>query len=281
MSDTQNTKSVILDMHNIFKNYEGVRALSDVHLNLRRGEVHALVGENGAGKSTLVRIIMGVIRPDSGIIEFSGEPVRISNPHIAQGLGIAAIFQEASLFPDLSVAENIFVGHEPMNMFGGIDWHKMNELARVPLKELGVNLDVNRKILGLSIAQMQMVEIAKALSANAQILIMDEPTSSLTLHEVNDLFRIVKQLRDDNRSILFISHRLEEIFEIADRVTVFRDGQYIDTKNVKDITQEDLVRMMVGRNISQLFPKLEVKRGEVIMEVKGLKKEGFLAWLAW
>jgi ABC-type sugar transport system ATPase subunit len=156
MSDTQNTESVILDMHNIFKNYEGVRALSDVHLNLRRGEVHALVGENGAGKSTLVRIIMGVIRPDSGTIEFAGEPVRISNPHIAQGLGIAAIFQEASLFPDLSVAENIFVGHEPMNKFGGIDWHKMNELAKVPLKELGVNLDVKRKILGLSIAQRQM-----------------------------------------------------------------------------------------------------------------------------
>ena len=274
MSDTQTNHKVILDMHNIFKNYEGVRALSNVHFNLRRGEVHALVGENGAGKSTLVKIIMGVIHPDSGTIKFAGEPVKISNPHIAQGLGIAAIFQEASLFPDLSVAENIFVGHEPMNKIGGIDWRKMNELAKEPLKELGVNLDVKRKILGLSIAQMQMVEIAKALTANAQILIMDEPSSSLTLHEVNDLFRIVKKLRDDNRSILFISHRLEEIFEIADRVTVFRDGQYIDTKDVKDITQEDLVRMMVGRNISQLFPKFEVQRGEVIMEVKNLKKEG-------
>lgn len=274
MADTQNNHKVILDMQNIFKNYEGVRALSDVHLNLLRGEVHALVGENGAGKSTLVKIIMGVIHPDSGAIEFSGDSVKIQNPQIAQGLGIAAIFQEASLFPDLSVAENIFVGHEPKNKIGGIDWRKMNELAKVPLQELGVNLDVKRKVLGLSIAQMQMVEIAKALTANAQILIMDEPTSSLTLHEVNDLFRIVKKLRDDNRSILFISHRLEEVFEIADRVTVFRDGQYIDTKNVKDITQEDLVRMMVGRNISQLFPKLEVKRGEIIMEVKDLKKEG-------
>lgn len=274
MSDTQKKNDVILDMKDIFKNYEGVRALSGVNLNLKRGEVHALVGENGAGKSTLVKVIMGVVHPDSGTIKFSGNPVKITNPHIAQGLGIAAIFQEASLFPDLSVAENIFIGHEPMNKIGGIDWRRMNDLAKEPLKELGVNLDVNQKILGLSIAQMQMVEIAKALSANAQILIMDEPTSALTLHEVNDLFRIVKKLKADNRSILFISHRLEEIFEIADRVTVFRDGQYIDTKNIKDITQEELVKMMVGRNISQLFPKMEVKRGEVILEVKDLKKEG-------
>ena len=249
MADIQNNHKVILDMNNIFKNYEGVRALSDVHLNLRRGEVHALVGENGAGKSTLVKIIMGVIHPDSGNIEFEGETVKINNPQIAQGLGIAAIFQEASLFPDLSVAENIFVGHEPKNKIGGIDWRKMNELAKVPLQELGVNLDVKRKVLGLSIAQMQMVEIAKALTANAQILIMDEPTSSLTLHEVNDLFRIVKKLKDDNRSILFISHRLEEIFEIADRVTVFRDGQYIDTKEVKGITQEDLVQDDGGQEV--------------------------------
>jgi rhamnose transport system ATP-binding protein len=274
MTDALKNHKVILGMRNIFKNYEGVRALNDVHLNLRRGEVHALVGENGAGKSTLVKIIMGVIHPDSGNIEVEDEHVKINNPQIAQGLGIAAIFQEASLFPDLSVAENIFVGHEPMNKIGGIDWRKMNEFAKVPLEELGVNLDVKRKVLGLSIAQMQMVEIAKALTANAQILIMDEPTSSLTLHEVNDLFRIVRKLKNDNRSILFISHRLEEIFDIADRVTIFRDGQYIDTKEVKDITQEDLVRMMVGRNISQLFPKIEVKRGEVILEVKDLKKEG-------
>jgi len=274
MTEALKNHKVILDMQNIFKNYEGVRALCDVHLNLRRGEVHALVGENGAGKSTLVKIIMGVIHPDSGNIKVDDAHVKINNPQIAQGLGIAAIFQEASLFPDLSVAENIFVGHEPMNKIGGIDWRKLNEFAKVPLEELGVNLDVKRKVLGLSIAQMQMVEIAKALTANAQILIMDEPTSSLTLHEVNDLFRIVKKLKNDNRSILFISHRLEEIFEIADRVTVFRDGQYIDTKEVKNITQEELVRMMVGRNISQLFPKIEAKRGEVILEVKDLRKEG-------
>ncbi len=161
MTDSQNKHKVILDMHNILKNYEGVRALSDVHLNLRRGEVHALVGENGAGKSTLVKIIMGVIHPDSGVIEFAGDTVIIHNPQIAQGLGIAAIFQEASLFPDLSVAENIFIGHEPKNKIGGIDWRKMNDLAKVPLKELGVNLDVKEKSLVFQLPKCKWLRLQK------------------------------------------------------------------------------------------------------------------------
>lgn len=264
----------ILEMKHIYKRYEGVQALSDVHFDLIPGEVHALVGENGAGKSTLVKIVMGVVQADSGSIKIQGEEVRISNAQIAQKNGIAAIFQEASLFPDLTVAENIFVGHEPLNKLGAIDWKKMTDYADEPLNELGVKLDVRRKVLGLSIAQMQMIEIAKALSANAQVLIMDEPTSALTIHEVDDLFRIVRKLRADNKAVLFISHRLEEIFEIADRVTVFRDSKYIDTRNVKEINQQDLVRMMVGRSISQLFPKLDVERGEVVMEVKNLSKMG-------
>jgi len=265
---------IILEMRHVYKNYEGVKALSDIHYDLKRGEVHALVGENGAGKSTLVKAIMGVIQADSGQIFYEGEPVKISNPLDAQRLGIAAIFQEASLFPDLSVAENLFVGHEPKNRLGAIDWRKMNEMAIKPLEELGVKLDVHRKVLGLSIAQMQMIEIAKAMSVDAQILIMDEPTSALTSHEVKDLFRIIEKLRDDNRSVMFISHRLEEVFEIADRVTVFRDGKYVDTKNVKDICQTDLIRMMIGRNIKHMYQKLEVERGEVVMEVRNLKKEG-------
>jgi len=264
----------ILELENVNKSYDGAKALTDVHFDLREGEVHALVGENGAGKSTLVKAIMGVIQADSGQIFYEGEPVKISNPLDAQRLGIAAIFQEASLFPDLSVAENLFVGHEPKNWLGAIDWRKMNEMAIKPLEELGVKLDVHRKVLGLSIAQMQMIEIAKAMSVDAQILIMDEPTSTLTLHEVKDLFRIIEKLRDDNRSVMFISHRLEEVFEIADRVTVFRDGKYIDTKNVKDICQADLIRMMIGRNIKHMYQKLEVERGEVVMEVRNLKKEG-------
>lgn len=267
-------KPAFLEMSNIYKSYEGVQALSNVQLKLERGEVHALVGENGAGKSTLVKIIMGVIQADSGVIHINDKPVKISNPHIAQELGIAAIFQEASLFPDLTIAENIFIGHEPQNQLGAVDWKKMNQLANEPLNDLGVKLDVKRKVLGLSIAQMQMIEIAKALTANAQILVMDEPTSALTIHEVHDLFEIVKKLRHDNKAILFISHRLEEIFEIADKVSVFRDGRYIDTKKVDEITQQDLVKMMVGRNISQLFPKLEVEKGEVVLEVKNLSRAG-------
>lgn len=274
VNNQEKTTSSILEMSNIYKSYEGVQALSDVQFDLKRGEVHALVGENGAGKSTLVKIIMGVIQADSGEIKMDGKDVRISNPRIAQELGIAAIFQEASLFPDLTVAENIFIGHEPLNPVGAVDWKKMNQFAEEPLKNLGVKLDVKRKVLGLSIAQLQMIEIAKALTANAQILIMDEPTSALTIHEVHDLFEIVKKLRDDNKAVLFISHRLEEIFEIADRVTIFRDGKYIDTKNVTDMTQQDLVKMMVGRNISQLFPKIHVDRGEVVLEVNNLSRKG-------
>ena len=274
MKKEEKNNHSILKIRHVYKNYEGVKALSDIHFDLKQGEVHALVGENGAGKTTLVKAIMGVIQADSGQIFYKGEPVKISNPLDAQSLGIAAIFQEASLFPDLSVAENLFVGHEPKNRLGAIDWRKMNEIAINPLKELGVKLDVHRKVLGLSIAQMQMIEIAKAMSVDAQILIMDEPTSALTLHEVKELFQIIEKLRDDNRSVMFISHRLEEIFEIADRVTVFRDGKYIDTKNIKDICQEDLIRMMIGRNIKQMYQKIEVERGEVVMEIRNLKKEG-------
>ena len=265
----------ILKLRHVYKNYEGVKALSDVKFDLNRGEVHALVGENGAGKSTLVKIIMGVVQANSGEIVYDGKSVRIQNPQVAQHLGIATIFQEVSLFPDLTVAENIFVGHEPRNKLGAIDWRKMNEMALKPLEELGVKIDVQRKVLGLSIAEMQMVEIAKALTANAQILIMDEPTSALTLHEVKDLFRIVRKLRDDNRAIIFISHRLEEVFEIADRVTVFRDGKYVGTDDVQDLCPDDLVRMMVGRNIQHLYPKVKVDRGEEVLKVTNLSHEGW------
>jgi len=268
-------EDVILRAEKITKVYPGTVALNEVDFNVYRGKVNVLVGENGAGKSTLVKIIIGVVQANSGQIIYDGKPVKITNPQIAQHLGIATIFQEVSLFPDLTVAENIFIGHEPRNKLGAIDWRKMNEMALKPLEELGVKIDVQRKVLGLSIAEMQMVEIAKALTANTQILIMDEPTSALTLHEVKDLFRIVKKLRDDNRAIIFISHRLEEVFEIADRVTVFRDGKYVGTDDVKDICPDDLVRMMVGRNINQLYPKIKVDRGEPILKVTNLAKEGW------
>ncbi len=264
----------ILQMKHIYKSYEGVKALLDVQLELFPGEVHALVGENGAGKSTLVKIITGVIQPDSGEILFNNELIKMNNPQIAQKMGIAAIYQEASLFPDLSVAENIFLGHEPLTKVGAIDWPKMNEMAVKPLAELGVKLDVKRRVVTLTIAQMQMVEIAKALSFNAKILIMDEPTSALTLHEVADLFNIVRKLRDAGKTVLFISHRLDEVFEVADQVTVLRDGHFVETKPVKGMTREELVRAMVGRNIDNMFPKLKVERGDVVLEVKNLTKVG-------
>ncbi len=265
----------ILQLTDIHKSFAGVHALSGANLELRPGEIHALIGENGAGKSTLMKIITGVHQPDSGQILYRGEPVTIANPLAAQRLGIAAIYQEATLFPDLDVAENIFMGHHPVrSLTRSIAWRQLYEQAAQPLQALGVDLDPHTRVRGLSIAQLQMVEIAKALSFKAQVLIMDEPTSALTLHEVADLFRIARQLRDSGTAIIFISHRLDEIFELADRVTVLRDGRYVDTRAVKDVTHDELIRMMVGRTLDTLFPKQEVERGEVALRVEGLTKEG-------
>jgi rhamnose transport system ATP-binding protein len=264
----------ILKLNDIHKHFAGVRALAGADLELRNGEVHALVGENGAGKSTLIKVIMGVHQPDTGEILYRGQPVTIPSPLDAQHMGIAAIYQEPSVFPDLSVAENIFIGHQPQDpVTKRINWSKMADMAVQPLKALGVHLDPRRKARGLTIAQLQMVEIAKALSFNAQVLIMDEPTSALTLHEVADLFRIVRQLRDAGKAVVFISHRLDEVFEIADRVTVLRDGHLIGTRDVKDVTHDDLIRMMVGRSLDTLFPKLEVQPGEMVLKVEGLTRE--------
>jgi rhamnose transport system ATP-binding protein len=263
----------VLKLSDIYKHFAGVRALAGAHFDLRNGEVHALIGENGAGKSTLIKVIMGVHQPDAGEICYRGRPVTIPSPLDAQHMGIAAIYQEPSVFPDLSVAENIFIGHQPQRpLTRSIDWRKMADMALQPLRALGVDLDPHRKARGLTIAQLQMVEIAKALSQNAQVLIMDEPTSALTLHEVADLFRIVRQLRDAGKAVIFISHRLDEVFEIADRVTVLRDGHYIGTRAVKDVTHDDLIRMMVGRTLDTLFPKLDVPPGETVLKVEGLTR---------
>lgn len=271
MTEASNT---ILELKNIHKYFGGVKALHGAGLSLRRGEVHALMGENGAGKSTLVKVIMGIHQPDAGEVYFDGEPVAVDSPQVAQELGIAAIHQEASLFPDLTVAENIFIGHEPMAGRWRIDWGKMNEKAQEPLRELGVTIDPRKRVRGLSIAHMQMVEIAKALSFNAQILIMDEPTSSLTLHEVAELFRITRQLRDRGKTVLFITHRLEEVYEICDRVTVLRDGQYVDTQDVEVLEENELIQMMVGRRVDNLFPKVPVERGKEALRVEGFTKKG-------
>ncbi len=267
----------ILRMSNISKSFAGVHALHGVQLELVPGEVHALLGENGAGKSTLVKIISGVHQPDEGEIFLRGEQVRMSDPRHATGLGISAIYQELSIFPDLDIAENIFVGRRPTLAGGVVDWGKMYRESASLLDSLGIHLDLKTKARSLSIAQQQMVEIARAVSVHARILIMDEPTSALTLSEVADLFRIVRRLREDGTAILFISHRLEELFEIADRVTVLRDGAYVDTREMAGVTQEELIRMMVGRKVTELFPKRDVVPGEVVLRVKNLTRRGTFA----
>jgi rhamnose transport system ATP-binding protein len=264
----------ILQMTNISKNFAGVHALRGVSFDLKPGEVHALLGENGAGKSTLVKIITGVHQPDSGEISIDGSLVHFGDAHESRQAGIAAIYQELSLFPDLNVAENIFVGRQLTTRFGGINWRKLYAEAGALLASLNVKLDLKQKARNLSIAQQQMVEIARAFSINARILLMDEPTSSLTLNEVAELFTLVRRLRDEGKSIIFISHRLEELFELADRVTVLRDGAYVGTRSVKEVTRDDLIRMMVGRTISNLYPKQEVKAGAVALKVQGLTLPG-------
>ena len=264
----------VLELKNISKRFGGVEVLHGVSFGLRPGEVHALLGENGAGKSTLIKVITGIHQPDGGEIFLNDKLVHFDNPLQARVAGIAAIYQELSLCPDLNVAENIFLGRQPTTFGGRIDWRKLYDEAGRLLTSLGVHLDLKTKARNLSIAQMQSVEIARAFSLNARILIMDEPTSSLTLNEVAELFGLVRRLRSEGTAIIFISHRLEELFEVADRVTVLRDGSYVETRQVKDVTRDELVRLMVGRTISNLFPKQEVEPGEVALKVDHLSCAG-------
>ena len=263
-----------LRMTNISKSFAGVHALHGVQLELHSGEVHALLGENGAGKSTLVKVITGVHQPDTGEIYLNDRRIHFGDPREAAAHGISAIYQELSIFPDLDIAENIFVGRRPTLVSGLVDWRKIYRESEKLLSSLGIHLNLKTKARYLSIAQQQMIEIARALSVNARILVMDEPTSALTLNEVADLFRIVRRLREAGTAILFISHRLEELFEIADKVTVLRDGGYVDTRSMGGVTQEDLIRMMVGRTIKDMFPKKEVEAGEVVLRVKNLTRKG-------
>jgi rhamnose transport system ATP-binding protein len=263
----------IFHIQHVSKSFGGVHALQDVHFEIFPGEVHALLGENGAGKSTLIKIITGVYQPDAGELFFDGQPIHFANTRAAQEHGIAAIYQEPSLFPDLDIAENIMIGRQPMGRLG-VDWRRMYQEAGALLRRLGLALDPRTKARELSVAQQQVVEIARALSINAKVLIMDEPTSSLTQHEVDELFTIVRQLRASGTAIVFISHRLEELFALADRVTTLRDGKYVGTRAMADVTTDDLIRMMVGRSLDELFPKQAVAAGEVVLEVCGLGVAG-------
>ncbi len=263
----------VVALSGIGKSFPGVRALDGVSFDVRPGEVHALLGENGAGKSTLIKILSGVYQPDEGEIRINGDDVRFDSPNEAQRAGIATIYQELLLFPELTVAENIFMGHAPRNRWGGIDWRTMRRQAREILASLNIHdLDETAVVGSLTVGNRQRVEIAKALSHDARVLIMDEPTAALTEHDVERLFRIVHLLRDRGVGIVYISHRLEEVFVVADRVTVLRDGSYVDTRPVSETTHEDLIAMMVGRRIDNLFPKLEAALGEPVLELRALTR---------
>lgn len=263
--------SELLELSGVTKSFPGVKALQDAQFSLRAGEVHALLGENGAGKSTMIKIVSGVYRPDSGSISVNGQAVQFNNPHEAQSHGVATIYQELSLYPELTVAENIFLGHCPRTRFGLIDWAETHRRAREILESLEIHdMDVTRKVGSMTVGNRQRVEIAKALSQNAKILIMDEPTASLSEADVQRLFEIVRLLRERGVGIIYISHRMEEVFELADRVTVLRDGQYVGTRQVSEVNEAELIQMMVGRTIDQLFPKLDAEIGQPVLEVRDL-----------
>jgi rhamnose transport system ATP-binding protein len=264
----------IVELVGVSKQFGAVQALRGVDLALYPGEIHALVGENGAGKSTLVKILAGIHRPDAGAINLDGQAVELHNPAQARDAGIAVIQQEPTLFPDLNVAENVFMGRHPRDRFGRVDWKRMYQEVERLLTSLGVRLNVYTPVRGLSVADQQLVEIAKALSLQSRVLIMDEPTAALSAHEVHQLFTIARQLRERDVAILFVSHRLEEIFELAERVTVFRDGARVATAPIEELTTEQIIRQMVGRELETLYPKSEVEPGEVILEVAHLTRKG-------
>lgn len=268
----------VLELKGITKAFPGVKALDRVHFQLKKGEIHALMGENGAGKSTFIKIITGVHFPDEGEIILNGVRTQINSPKDAQRLGIAAIYQHVTCFPDLSVTENIFMGHEKVSKrTKRIRWNEMHEEAKQLLQELGSNLDPRTKMGALSVAQQQIVEIAKALSMRARIIIMDEPTAALTARESEELYRIAEKLRDDGASIIFISHRFEDMYRLASKVTVFRDSRYIGSWGVKEISNEALIVAMVGRQITQMFPQRSAEPGEEVLRVEGLGKTGYFA----
>jgi rhamnose transport system ATP-binding protein len=266
--------SPVLSLEHAQKSFGAVRALEDGDIQLFSGEVHGLVGENGAGKSTLVKILAGVHRPDAGRLLIDGDEAIFDNAKQSQGAGIAIIFQEPTLFPDLTVAENMFVGMQPLRRFRRIDGRRMRREAAAVFEKLGVRLDPDRLARGLSIADQQLVEIAKALTTNARVIVMDEPTAALTSAEVAQLFGIVETLRQHGNAVLFVSHRLEEIFAICQRVTVMRDGRHVLTKPVEELSTQSVILAMVGRDMDALFPKIPAEPGSVVLKVDRLTREG-------
>ena len=265
----------IIKMKGIKKYFYGVKALDGVDFQVRTGEVHALIGENGAGKSTLVKILTGVYQPTAGTIILNDKPTQFPSPQVSQKAGISAIHQEATMFPDLSVMENIFMGHHIRNKSNSLlSWREMKDKTQILLNKLELDIRPDTKVRNLSIAQRHMVEIAKALSLDAKIVIMDEPTSALTIKEVEYLYKIIRKLKSEGKAIIFISHKFEEVFEIADYFTVLRDGKYIGEGTIADITVDKIVQMVIGRSLEQMYPKLEAEKGNIILKVENLSKIG-------
>lgn len=264
----------LLAIRGIRKAFPGVVALDGVSFTLKAGTVHALMGENGAGKSTLMKIIAGVYIPDQGQILLNGRPVELRSPIDALQQGIAMIHQELNLMPHMTVAENVWITREPRNRFGLVDHQELRLRTEELFERLHIDIDPLAEIQTLSVASRQMVEIAKAVSWNSDVLIMDEPTSALTDKEVSHLFRIIRTLREQGKGIIYITHKMNELFEIADEFSVFRDGKYIATCAASDVTRDDIIRMMVGREITQMFPKETVPIGEVVLSVRNLTLDG-------
>lgn len=262
----------ILEVSGVSKRFDATQALSDVSLTLYPGEVHAIVGENGAGKSTLIKIMTGIFPADSGGMRLAGATFAPRNSADAQRHGVAAIYQEPSIFPDLSVAENIFIGHRDRGWT--VDWSSMASDAKAILSMLDIDIDPRLPAAGLTVAGQQAVEIAKAISLDVQVLIMDEPTAALSAHEVDRLFRQVRKLKDSGVAVLFISHRLEELFQISDRISVFRDGRHISTRPAAEVTEESLVREMVGRDPAEFFSRELHPVGDVALRVSSLGRQG-------
>jgi len=268
------TTAPLQEISGIRKAFPGVVALDDVRFSLRAGTVHALMGENGAGKSTLMKIIAGIYEPDAGEIRVKGRALKLDGPLDALNNGIAMIHQELNLMPYMTVAENIWIRREPLTRLGFVDHTELHNRTQALFNRLLIDIDPEAEVRNLSIASRQMVEIAKAVSFDSDVLIMDEPTSALTETEVAHLFRIIRQLKSQGKGIVYITHKMNELFDIADEVSVFRDGKYIDTRLSTDVTRDEIIHMMVGREVTQMFPKLEVPIGEVVLSVRNLTVDG-------
>jgi ribose transport system ATP-binding protein len=267
------TDELLFEVKNLSKEFPGVKALDDVSLEIKKGEVHALCGENGAGKSTLIKILAGIYSKDAGTLCFDGREVDITTAHQSLDLGIKVVFQELALLPEMSVSENVFLESFPQKKSGAIDWKKMNHDAEKLLARVGLAVNPAVKLGSLTVSQQQMVEIARAISHKSKLIIMDEPTSALTPNEIAFLFKVIKNLKAEGVSVLYVSHKLEEVMEICDRVTTYRDGKFVVTRNIADTSMDEIVKDMVGREIDHLFPYTHTATNETVMTVENLSTQ--------